>query len=549
VLQPRSFNRLQLGPVVGHTDQESSRIWIQVFDQPEHYTLRVMGVGLFRFVSTEPPQQQEFGTAIAQISGLRSDHIYRYQIYRRDRFIPRARGQFRTMPDPGSMADILFNVISCNSLEEDGMWPRFEEYVKDSAPHFILMVGDQVYIDDDEPDVFKEHLRSSADIRREALAEKYRLNWSREPVQRVLANVPTYMIWDDHDIHDGFGSTPQNSETLLSLHPKGLQAFEVFDAFYRDCRDVYWHFQACHNPQPEDNVAVAPGNYFRGPPQGRRRAMPFVFRCGRLVVLVLDSRGERDVFREKYPILGSEQWQFINEVFANLDADVEALAVVTPTPIASMDPQGQTQKLMGRRTDDIELFKKGDLEGIINLKGSSDKGQLALAIVSSHLSRLKGEPQNLGNFQLGSIDEARDQWSHHLSQPEQIALIKGAGQARLSNRIPGNPRSLLFISGDIHVGGIFDIVSKKPDFKAPCIVSSGISKTLGDPTRRPVFGTVIDEDFEIAPGIRSSLRHVVNSFNFGIINVIPTGSGAKVLGTIAHEETSFAFGIDITDLL
>ncbi len=33
------------------------------------------------------------------------------------------------------------------------------------------------------------------------------------------------------------------------------------------------------------------------PAPGERRAMPFAFRCGRLVVLVLDSRGARDVFR------------------------------------------------------------------------------------------------------------------------------------------------------------------------------------------------------------------------------------------------------------
>lgn len=40
--------------------------------------------------------------------------------------------------------------------------------------------------------------------------------------------------------------------------------------------------------------------------------MPFVFRCGRLVVLVLDARGDRDVFRKDYPILGTEQWGFID---------------------------------------------------------------------------------------------------------------------------------------------------------------------------------------------------------------------------------------------
>ena len=70
------------------------------------------------------------------------------------------------------------------------------------------MMGDQVYLDEDKPDTSSsEHFDSSPARRREAMAEKYRLNWSRDPVRRVLANVPTYMMWDDHDIRDGWGSS------------------------------------------------------------------------------------------------------------------------------------------------------------------------------------------------------------------------------------------------------------------------------------------------------------------------------------------------------
>ena len=75
-------------------------------------------------------------------------------------------------------------------------------------------------------------------------------------------------------------------------------------------------------------------NYIDGPiPHGQRLAMPFVFRCGRLVVLMIESRGERDVFRKDYPILGARQWTFIDQVFARLPEDVDALAIVTPTPV------------------------------------------------------------------------------------------------------------------------------------------------------------------------------------------------------------------------
>ena len=166
------------------------------------------------------------------------------------------------------------------------------------------------------------------------------------------------MMWDDHDIRDGWGSRASDSLTLALKYRRGQAIFAKNNAYFEDARDVYWHFQGCHNPMPTGDPSLP--NYISGPPPaGQRRAMPFVFRCGRLVVLVLDARGDRDVFRKDYPILGAEQWTFIDKVFANLAEDVEALAVMTPTPIASMDPNGQTQKLLGDRTDDVVAFSRG----------------------------------------------------------------------------------------------------------------------------------------------------------------------------------------------
>jgi len=274
--------------------------------------------------------------------------------------------------------------------------------------------------------------------------------------------------------------------------------------------------------------------------------MPYAFRCGRMVVVVVDSRGERDVFREEYPVLGQEQWVFIDQVFQNLPASVEALALVTPTPIASMDPEGQAQKVFGNRTDDVERFKRRDLEGLVEFKESGEPEDIVLTALNPRLSRLTGEQLNLGGFKRGAIDEARDQWSHRLSRPEQEALIRKAGEARLSNRPSGAPRGLLFLSGDIHVGGIYDITCSKPKFRAPSLISSGISKRSGTEF---VLGVFLDEDFQVAPGIRSKLRHVVNTFNFGVVHMIPTGAGAQIKGAVAHEGSSFAAGVDLNDLL
>jgi hypothetical protein len=532
--------RLKLGPVIGHTDEASTRVWIQAFDHPGQYTLRVDGAGLFDFTSTEA--QLEFRTGIAMADGLRPDRVYRYTILRRGRLVARSRGTFRTMPSPASSAPLLFCVISCSQTKHGGAWDQFAAFVEKAKPHFVLMMGDQVYLDEDEPDVFKEHLDSEPAIRRRAMAETYRLNWSREPVRKVMANVPTYMVWDDHDIRDGWASVASDSPTLAAKYPRGQEIFRKNDAYFRDARDVYWHFQACHNPLRTPGQSLP--NYIEGPPPpgGPRRAMPFAFRCGRLVVLVLDARGDRDVFRKDYPILGAEQWSFVDQVFASLGEDVEALAVVTPTPIASMDPDGQVQNLLGDRTDDVVAFSKGKSPP----KSSEEKGEIPVAIANVHLSRLLGTQLNFGRYMLSKIDEARDQWSHKFARAEQAELLRKAGAARVANVIPGAARGLIFLSGDIHVGCIFDISCSKPEFEAASLTASGIS---AKEDQAIIVGTFLDDSFTVAPGIRSTLREVVNDFNFGLVQVVPTGTGAEIVPTLAHEGASAVFGLDLAALV
>lgn len=542
----RAVNRLRLGPVVGHTDDASSRVWIQVPDNPADYVLRVQGAGIFPFSSTEGGVL-EFRTAIAVAVGLRSDWSYGYSVLRRGRSVPGASGSFRTMPGPSSMAALTFCVISCTSAEREGAWDAFAAYVDRANPHFVLLVGDQVYFDEDKPDIFAGYYDAMPEVRRRAMADKYRPNWSRPPVQRILASVPTYMLWDDHDIRDGWGSSAADSPTLVAMHPRGTDIYTRSTAYFEDARDVYWHFQRCRAPLPGEIADPALDNYVGGPPpRGQRRAMPYVFRCGRLVVLMLDSRGERDVFRETLPILGAEQWQFIDRVFTSLPSDVEALAVVTPTPIASLDPDGQVMKLMGDRTDDIEAFKRGDEHELFHAESNEDKDELVRAALGARATRLLGRPVNWGSFKVSNIDEARDQWSHKYSRKEQAELIRKAGAARLSNRPSGSPRGLVFLSGDIHMGCIFDIEVSAPAFRAASLTSSGISQVED---RTFVLGIFVDEKVSVASGIKSTLRDVVPAFNFGVVEVLPTGMGAEIHGAIAHEGNAFTAGVDLADLL
>lgn len=539
----RPVKRLRLGPVVGHTDDASARVWIQVVDDPSRYALRVEGAGIFPFQSTEGGVL-EFRTATAVATGLRPEWQYRYSVLRLGGRIPGGGGSFRTMPPPGSMANVLFCPISCNAIDKGlGVWKPFSEFVDRALPNFVLMVGDQLYMDEDKPDTFVEELESSSARRREAMAEKYRLNWSRDPVDHVLANVPTYMMWDDHDIRDGWGSSPGDSPTMAARYPRGQALHESLNAYFEDARDVYWHFQGCHNPQPGEIADPAFPNYIGAPPpHGQRRAMPFAFRCGRLAVLVVDSRGDRDAFRDELPVLGTEQWTFVDHVLTNLPADVDALVVATPTPIASIDPNGQVMKLFGDRTDDIEAFKQGKQPP----KSEGGAGNAVAVLVNAPLSSALGRQLNLGKYKISNLDETRDQWSHKSSRKEQLDLLRKSGKARLVNRTQGAARELMFVSGDIHIGCIFDLTSLLPPFKAVSLTSSAISNTEDTSF---VIGFFVDEDFGVGGLIHSKLREVVPDFNFGVVQVIPTGRGAEIDGVLAHEGNAFAAGVNLANLL
>lgn len=557
--RPGGRPRLVLGPVVGHTDHRSTRLWIQVPDDPADYAVRVEGVGLVRFESTEPGGR-EFGTAIANVRGLEPDRRYTYRITRAGRFLAGARGSVRTLPPPESMTPILFDAISCNGAPQLGAWQDFADHVEKAQPSFIVMMGDQVYLDEDEPNVFRDHFDDgrAADrgARRRAMAASYRANWSRAPVARLLANTPCYMVWDDHDIRDGWGSLASDSPTLAARFPRGADIHRRSVEFFEDARDVYWHFQGCRNPRPGDHLDAlnqpdpAFPHYVDGPlPAGQRVGMPFAFRCGRLMVMVLDSRGARDVFRADKPVLGSAQWAFVDQVLARVPADVEALAVVTATPLASQDPDGQTQRLMGGRTDDVEAFRRGDERELFHPSSKDGKAVgIVKAIVSAKVERLTGTNPNFGSFQISNLDEARDQWSHRASRPEQQDLLKKAFAARLANRPPGaRPRELLFLGGDIHIGATFEVHATRPvKAKAPLLVSSGISQ-IED--RQPFVGVYVDQAFGLAPGIRAELKTVVDQFNFGVVSVVPTGHGAQIQSALAHRGNGFAIALDIKDLI
>jgi hypothetical protein len=87
---------------------------------------------------------------------------------------------------------------------------RLRDLPRDDWPDLLLMIGDQVYVDEDAPKT-REFIRSRRDTGRapyeevldfEEYTHLYRESWSEPVIRWLLSTVPTAMLFDDHDTHD-----------------------------------------------------------------------------------------------------------------------------------------------------------------------------------------------------------------------------------------------------------------------------------------------------------------------------------------------------------
>ena len=87
---------------------------------------------------------------------------------------------------------------------------RLRGLPREDWPDLLLMIGDQVYVDEDAPTT-REFIRARRDTSRapyeevadfEEYTQLYRESWTEEVIRWLFSTVPTAMLFDDHDTHD-----------------------------------------------------------------------------------------------------------------------------------------------------------------------------------------------------------------------------------------------------------------------------------------------------------------------------------------------------------
>lgn len=236
---------------------------------------------------------------------------------------------------PGKTENPKFAYTSCNgfsdcklmnSTEEPyRLWEKMRDEHASSPFSLLLMGGDQVYADSIWTKIEplrqwnelprKEKVKRSAT--KEMLAkidtfysELYVDRWNKEPVATMLASIPSIMMWDDHDIFDGWGS-----------YPADIQSCEVYKAIFEAAKKHYELLQVRGK-----NTSLLTEN--KDNPQYFSSAVSF----RNYTILSLDNRSERSLCE----IMSQSHWADVTEFLEN-ECSRGDLLILTAVPVVYRD--------------------------------------------------------------------------------------------------------------------------------------------------------------------------------------------------------------------
>ena len=170
------------GPIVGHTTDQSTRIWVRA-DQAAEVQVRLIGPDgrTFQSESVRLASDRNYcGQAV--VSGLAPQTTYSYQVLLDGVAIAQAGVQrVTTFPEPG--ADGIVKIGFGHSLIDGGeqiVWKA----IAAKRPDLFLLMGDNIYSNSTDP----------------ARQRRMYLDYRADPhFQAFAATTPIYAIWDDHD--------------------------------------------------------------------------------------------------------------------------------------------------------------------------------------------------------------------------------------------------------------------------------------------------------------------------------------------------------------
>lgn len=208
--QPEPAAHVQVGPMVGHVTDQSAQLWMYAPTGTQctvAYAVEskeISGDGI-KFNATKNLAVKGTGAPVTiTINQLSPDTNYHYQVRIDGKSDPLWKGRFKTAPVTGEASKFRLAVTSCMRVgKPQSSWPL----LLDQKPDLHLTLGDTQYSDTTNPKIQWQH----------------HLRYRQVPqFAKVLRNLPTYSIWDDHD----YG--PNNSDGTAKGKERSLLGWKQF---------------------------------------------------------------------------------------------------------------------------------------------------------------------------------------------------------------------------------------------------------------------------------------------------------------------------------
>jgi len=236
--------------------------------------------------------------------------------------------------DRGREIDALYALALCMRARPRAEWPQV-----------LMMLGDQIYADEDSPKT-REFIRRRRDTSRapgEGVAdfEEYtRLYWEswRDPTLRWLfSTVSTVMIFDDHDVHDDWNTSAAWVETMRA---KPWWRERITSALVS-----YWIYQHLGNLAPAELDESELLEQVRATPDAGPLLREWAWNAdhsangsrwshardlGNTRLIVLDSREGRVLSKAPRKIVDDEEWKWIESAASG---DFEHLLIADTLPV------------------------------------------------------------------------------------------------------------------------------------------------------------------------------------------------------------------------
>ncbi|MGH8274513.1 MAG: alkaline phosphatase D family protein [Gammaproteobacteria bacterium] len=221
---------------------------------------------------------------------------------------------------------------------------RLHGLAPDEWPHALFLLGDQVYADEVAPDTL-DFIRTRRDITQppgkeiadfEEYTRLYRDSWTQPEIRWLLANIPSAMIFDDHDVHDDWNIS---ASWVADMRAKPWWHARITGAFMS-----YWIYQHLGNLSPralaqdelyqtvrQMNDAGAELRAFAERADRERNTYWWSYHrdFGKTRLLVIDSRAGRALEPDRRSMVSGEEWEWIR---THAQGDFDHLLLGTSLP-------------------------------------------------------------------------------------------------------------------------------------------------------------------------------------------------------------------------